>query len=58
MAEEKKEVPEITKLQLERDLANKKEELQRAEKNLVEHEEVLKLFEDLLPLLEETKKVL
>lgn len=41
--------PEITKIQLERDLANKKEEVARAEANVIEHKETLVLFEDLLP---------
>ena len=46
------EVPEITQMQFERDLANKKEELARAELVTKEHEHILVEFEKLLPLLE------
>jgi hypothetical protein len=57
MTEEKKniELPDITKVQLERDLANKKEEVRRNEVSITEHKEILKLFEDILPLIEKTK---
>ena len=56
MTEEKKsiELPEITKIQLERDLANKKEEVRRNELSVIEHKKVLEKFEDLLPLVEST----
>lgn len=57
MTEEKKniELPDITKVQLERDLANKREEVRRNEVSIAEHKEILKLFEDILPLIEATK---
>ena len=42
---------DITKIQFERDLSNKKEELLRGELNLKEHEEILVEFNILLPLI-------
>lgn len=56
MTEEKKTdvVAETIQEQFVRDLANKKEELNRAELSLKEHEEILVLFEELLPLVEKS----
>lgn len=45
--------PEITKIQLERDLANKKEEVARGEAVLEEHKIILKEFEELLPFVKQ-----
>lgn len=47
-------IPEITKIQFERDLANKKEELLRAELSVAEHKVTLAAFNELLPVIEET----
>lgn len=60
MTEEKKsiELPDITKVQFERDLANKKEEVRRNEISIKEHKEILSLFEKILPLVEATKDIL